>query len=183
MASPAASMPSGDDPVAPAADPTGDFRRLLADMAAIAGRSDLDLDDGHGRWHLYEHLIDRRLGFDLLRPAVAAEDDKVLAAAVVVRVLEVVPDEERDHWVALLPVEHQAYSRRRADETRALDRAKAGSLAVEEGESNLDSWSDWLQLRLSAQAVDVGMIALLAERGRTKRIRRAAAERLVPRGR
>jgi hypothetical protein len=48
----------------------------------------------------------------------------------------------------------------------------------EEVASGVDDWSDWLQRRITVHVEDVAVLEIMAERGRTKRVRRQAAEAL-----
>ncbi|CAL9455308.1 hypothetical protein SUDANB1_02520 [Streptomyces sp. enrichment culture] len=44
----------------------------------------------------------------------------------------------------------------------------------------IDGWSDWLQLRAVQAAADTAVLHVVSRKGRTKRIRQAAAEALRP---
>jgi hypothetical protein len=94
---------------------------LLAEIDAVPA-----LEDEHVRWGLYEASVPDLSRHGLLQDAVRGEPVAPLASAVVVRALEVVPDEERARWVDLLPPGRlRHFAARRAAELRVL-----GDLAV-----------------------------------------------------
>jgi hypothetical protein len=151
---------------------------VLEGLAALTGEAPEDLQSDHGRWWLYERAIDSSVGSDLLLRAVALEEDKALATSVVLRMLELVATDQQATWIDQLPAASRAYSQVRASEIEVLRRAKRGDLEAEELASNIDRWSDWLQLRLAATSVNREGLAVISNRGRTRRIRNAATERL-----
>ncbi|MFI6743000.1 hypothetical protein ACIBI9_59770 [Nonomuraea sp. NPDC050451] len=108
-------------------------------------------------------------GLALLRDALAEEPDRGMALAVVLRALEAVGASERQEWIELVP---PGQDREHAEaRVRDLDSLAGGPTGVP------DDWSDWMQQRLAATSPDLAMLDLLARAGRTKRIRRMAAER------
>ncbi|NRQ38597.1 DUF3027 domain-containing protein [Nonomuraea sp. NN258] len=127
--------------------------------------------DAQRRWRLYLRALDDldERGLTLLRDALADEPDRELALAVVLRALESVGASERRPWIELTP---PGPDRERA-ESRAVDLdALAGGPSGVPGD-----WSDWLQRRLAATTADLATLDLLAQAGRTRRVRRMAAER------
>ncbi|MEU2678937.1 hypothetical protein ABZ638_18850 [Streptomyces sp. NPDC007107] len=115
----------------------------------------------------------------LLLDAVRAETDGPLASAVVVLMLERTPVAEHGSWTAALDPEVREFAERRSGELAvldSLDRDAAGHAAA-----GVESWSDRSQLRATRSRAESHRPALdlLAEHGRTKRIRRAAAESLA----
>ncbi|MEU9358289.1 hypothetical protein AB0D35_09285 [Streptomyces sp. NPDC048301] len=133
-------------------------------------------DDGHARWELYREAAGSPSSHALLLDAVRAETDGALASAVVVLVLETAPADERALWVEALPPEVRDFAERRAEELAVLDRCEEGQESGGYSAQDLDSWSDWLQLRAARPGRPRRLLDLLAEHGRTKRIRRTAAE-------
>ncbi|WP_431919576.1 DUF3027 domain-containing protein [Nonomuraea jabiensis] len=123
------------------------------------------------RWRLYLHALDSmdERGLALLRDALAEEPDRGMALAVVLRALEAVGASERQEWIELVaPGEDREHAEARV---RDLDFLAGGPTGVP------DDWSDWMQQRLAATSSDLAMLDILAQAGRTKRIRRMAAER------
>lgn len=145
---------------------TDEQARALAALVRETGRAP-DLTTDHGRWQLYEASYG---SLDLLHVALAHEQDAALRTSVVLRVLELVEDHTR--WLELAPGDE--YAPRRSREVGVLRRA--ADLPAEE--VDLPAWSDWLQLRL-AEVPARGLLRVLAEQGRTRRIRRVAAGTLA----
>lgn len=85
------------------------------------------------------------------------------------QMLERVPNEQHEDWLALL--RDRTVASRRSQEIHLLRRA--GDLTPTELTAGLPEWSDWLQLRL-APHLTTETRAVLAEHGRTKRIRHSA---------
>lgn len=148
----------------------------VARLAALVGADGHGLDDGHARWRVYEQAAESPGTRALLHRCVAAEDDPVLASAVVVHVLGRVPRSERGAWVDALPEEAAEFPRKRAAELGTLADAVAGDLPADQVSANLPDWSDWLQLRAAEQVRDPRILEHLEIDGRTKRIRRIARE-------
>lgn len=150
---------------------------IVRGIAASLGIPPEDLDSDHGRWRLYERAIDDSVASELLLRAVALETDRALAVSVVLRMLELVPDDRHSAWIDQLAPDNRAYSVRRAAEIRLLRRVLSDGLDIQEAASSLDSWSDWLQRRLATVVDDTQLLSLISARGRTQRVRNAAAER------
>jgi hypothetical protein len=137
-----------------------------------------NLDSDHGRWRLYGEAINRGVGSELLLRAVALEVDRSLAVSIVLRMLELVPEDQYSAWIDQLAPDNRTYSLKRAAEIHLLRRARSGGLDLQEVAGSLDSWSDWLQLRLATSVDDARVLSIVSARGRTKRIRNAADERI-----
>lgn len=158
-----------------------EYRRLeqvVLQLAAMTDATPGDVRDEHERWGVYEHAIRSQTGLESLRRAVSLEEDKAVASSVVLRVLELVDNEELGAWIETLPPDSRALSERRAEEIRMLRRAHAGDLLRDELQLKIDDWSDWLQLRLARVLHAPESLAVLSERGRTRRTRNAANETL-----
>lgn len=151
---------------------------MLDQVARAVGLAADDLSDEHARWRVYERALDALPDRGLLKRAVAVESDKVLAEAVVLRMVEQVADDEQDRWIELLPSDRRSYSRQRAHEVRVLRHARSQQLTTEQLATDLVNWSDWLQRRVVSELADRAAVELMAERGRTKRVRNAARERV-----
>ncbi|MEV6263263.1 hypothetical protein AB0M42_21275 [Streptomyces sp. NPDC051784] len=170
---------------------TGLLARVEALNATVRGESAPHdgvrfWEDGHARWELYREAAGSPSSHALLLDAVRAETDGPLASAVVVLVLETAPADERALWVEALPPEVRDFAERRAEELAvldALDRCDEGRESGGYSAQDLDTWSDWLQLRAAGPGRPRRLLDLLAEHGRTKRIRRTAAEARATPGR
>jgi hypothetical protein len=91
--------------------------------------------------------------------------------------LELVPDDQHSTWIDQLAPDNRTYSQTRTSEIRVLRRSQSGGLDAQEIAGSLDSWSDWLQLRLATSLDDSRALLVISTHGRTKRIRNAAVER------
>ncbi|MFE0025024.1 hypothetical protein [Amycolatopsis sp. NPDC059021] len=155
--------------------------RLLAalnDLAGLAGVPATALGDGHARWTIYHACLDLPGAAGALRECAALEPDHAVASALVVAMLERVPRAERAQWVALLAPAVREYADGRRSELEVLDDIRDGALPAKVAREHLGEWSDWLQRRIGGTAADPEILRLLAERGRTKRIRHLARESL-----
>lgn len=145
----------------------------LAGLVARAGTG--DPADEHWRWEVYAAAIEVPRTWEALHEAVRAEPE--LATAVVLPVVEKVPDGEAAHWLAALPEGERAFA-----EARARDVATLRSLVPEEAEvdaDGVDGWSDWLQRRVARDTASAAVLAVLEAHARTRRVRGLARERLA----
>ncbi|UYQ65828.1 hypothetical protein [Streptomyces peucetius] len=152
-----------------------DALRVLEDHL---GKPLPDAHDSHARWELYRAALATDTARAALLGAVRAEPDGALASGVVGEALERLPRTERETWIRSLAPEVRAFSERRARELCALEDLRSGALAPGRVPELIDTWSDWLQLRIVTEAPDETVLRALAVSGRTKRIRRKAAEAL-----
>jgi hypothetical protein len=155
-----------------------DLDALVTALAQRLGERVGDLDDEHERWRLFELAVRRRVGFDLLFRAIPLERDQVMAASVVIRALEMLPDREHAGWINQLAPHHRQYSHNRSAEVAVVRRARGGGYGAEQLAARLDGWSDWVQRRLVLEVDDTASLAVFAQQGRTRKVRNAAAERL-----
>ncbi|XVV07516.1 hypothetical protein ACQPW3_19900 [Actinosynnema sp. CA-248983] len=153
---------------------TAELTAALADLARSVGADTVPTTDHHDRWALYHRALSVPEALAVLRRCAALEPDGAVAEAVVVAALERVDRAERGRWVDLLDDVHRPYAARRMAELALLEDITTGALSTVD---DVDDWSDWLQLRAAATAPASPILDALAERGRTKRIRRQAAER------
>ncbi|WP_406062270.1 hypothetical protein OG462_29740 [Streptomyces sp. NBC_01077] len=160
------------------ADVSPELREALRGLEDRLGRTVTDVNDGHARWELYRAALASDAARPGLLAAVVAESDGALASGVVGEALERVPRADRNIWVEALSPAVRAFSERRARELGLLEDLRAGAAAPAPDSGSVAGWSDWLQLRIAAEVSDGAVLRLLAESGRTKRIRRAAAEAL-----
>ncbi|MEV0457971.1 hypothetical protein [Catellatospora methionotrophica] len=132
------------------------------------------MHDGHERWPLYQQAMGSPECGEQLMATVAVDPDPVLVMAVALAMLGI-DRAGRDRWVALAPDEHgRAYATRRAAEHAILD---VNGDVPELGPELIATWTDWLQRTLSEVSTVPEVLRLLAEHGRTKRIRGTAAGR------
>ncbi|CAM5400659.1 hypothetical protein [Streptomyces narbonensis] len=152
-----------------------ELRDAVRRLEGLVGTAVSDVTDSHARWELYRAALasdDARPG---LLSAVVAEPDDALASAVVGEALQLVPRADRETWVQALAPSVRAFSERRARELGTLEDLRSGAEVPTPGPELVGGWSDWLQLRIVAEAPNASVLRILAESGRTKRIRRAAA--------
>lgn len=155
-----------------------ELRDAVGRLEGLVGTTVSDLTDGHARWELYRAALASDAARPGLLAAVVAEPDGALASAVVGEALERVPRDDREAWVLALAPSVRAFSERRARELGILEDLRSGAEAPVLDAELIGGWSDWLQLRIVAEVSDVSVLRALAESGRTKRIRRTAAESL-----
>jgi hypothetical protein len=152
---------------------TKDLDSAVSALLAHVGAQAIDVNDEHERWSLYQAAMGLPQAWQALEEAVRLERDDAVATSVVLQMLSRSPADGRERWVrALSSAEKRKFARRRADELGVLEAAAAGE------QVQPANWSRWLQERLAEQATDAGVLAYLARDGDTKRVRRAAAERL-----
>ncbi|WP_210587924.1 hypothetical protein [Streptomyces sp. GESEQ-35] len=162
------------------ADPSPALGEVLRQLARAVGRheGDASFADGHDRWSLYRVAMDTPTALPLLFEAVSLEPDGPLASGVVGDVLERVPGDERERWVRILPPAVRGFSERRARDLGTLDSLKQGAMSAEATDDLIDGWSDWLQWRAVRVTADQDVLRVVAQKGRTKRIRQAAVDAL-----
>jgi hypothetical protein len=136
-----------------------------------------DVGDGHQRWALYRQAVSVKACHPQLLVALSLDPDDALVAGVVIRVMEENDELDCEPWINLMRSEKgRQYASRRAQEIEIL-RAH-GNVPELSGEI-LSTWTDWLQVRLAEISKVRRPLELLAQYGRTKRIRRTAAQRLA----
>lgn len=150
---------------------------LLQRLASAMGLDSEGVDTDQGRWRLYEQAISAGEQWERLEEAVRHERDGALATSVVLRMLELLPESRHGEWLRLLPPKNARYAEQRSKDIQTLRRAQRSELSAEDVAASVDDWTDWLQTRLVNGLDDRQALRVLSERGRTKRIRRAAAER------
>ena len=157
----------------------GAFDEAVGRLADLAGADpQFAIADEQERWRLYEeslHHVSRRV---LVLEAVRHDANGLLVSAVVVRALELVPDDQRSRWVEIVPDGKQRdFAARRARELGLVEQL-AGESGKQVRESDVRAWSPWLQLRVAGQVTNTAVLALLTEHGATRRIRNLAQHRL-----
>jgi len=146
-------------------------------LARLVGVAAGDLGDEHARWVIYLKGIELPVARELLLRAVSTETDDNLAASVVLRMIERVREDERAEWVDSLRGDKRVYAHRRALEISILERILSGTFDSAEVAQQIDGWTDWLQLRIAESATVPGVLDIVGEAGRTRRIRNAAKAR------
>lgn len=147
--------------------------RHLDALARAVGHTMTPADrrDEHRRAELYAVAFDDVGMHDLLYAAVRHEPEPVIAGWVVCAAIERGDADSDGRWLAL---ESAHVDVRRVDQLLVL-RAVRGGAAVTD--ADVDGWPDWLQRRV-VQTVDrLDVLRVLAEHGRSTRVRRTARER------
>jgi hypothetical protein len=130
------------------------------------------------RWEVFKLAIDRAVELDAIFAALVGETDVGVVSAVVVRLIETVPEIDTPRWASMLPEgQLREFAQDRASEVRTLRAVLSGSLGG--GVPNVDAWSDWLQRRVASEADELDVLDQLATHGRTRRIRNLARERAI----
>ncbi|WP_433513241.1 hypothetical protein ACQP2T_58065 [Nonomuraea sp. CA-143628] len=153
-----------------------ELRGKLIELARLQGGEAGELTDEHERWALYRVAIDDGIGVTELFDLISLEPDSALASSVVVHMVERSAPEERRLWVARLPAEVQGSAQVRVAELETVDMLCSGGFPHDQVADSLAGWSTWLQLRIIAFVQDTHVLRILAEQGRTKRVRRQATE-------
>ncbi|MEU6310671.1 hypothetical protein [Streptomyces sp. NPDC047014] len=151
---------------------------LIKELAEALGDDLPSWRDGHARWDIYRRISLKAGAVDNLRRAVEIEPDAPIASAIVVMMLEHLDPSTRAEWVEMLHPSVRPFSAVRARELETLESLSAPSVPRVD-KTALEGWSDWLQLRIVESVTDRRILSTMAEQGRTKRIRRVAAERLT----
>ena len=136
-----------------------------------------NLGDEHARWEIYLKAMNSRAARELLLRAIDAESDANLATSVVLRMIEELGEAERADWVNSLRGDKREYAHRRALELSTLERISSGKIDSVEVAQKIDGWTDWLQLRIADSATSAGILDIVGDVGRTRRIRNAAKGR------
>jgi hypothetical protein len=156
--------------------------RSLQELADLLGESSVDLEDEHERWRLYQLASEAPEVRPCLLRAVGAEPVPALASAAVVMLLERTEHRLRGQLIEILDPTVREFPEKRAKELGILESVRMAGDTAEVSAQEIDGWTDWLQTRVVESSASRGMLALLADRGRTKRIRRSAqqAQALLP---
>lgn len=155
------------------------FGERIGALARRVGADLGDLGSGHVRWGIYSRAMEDRGEWPELLELVREEPDSPVASAVVVGLLEVLPDHLRmDYVLALPPGGDREYATNRARDLAMLERISAGSWTSCDERFDIQDWSAWLQLQAANKANDVPVLEGLSSLGKTKRIRAAAERRL-----
>ncbi|NRQ38842.1 hypothetical protein HII36_44525 [Nonomuraea sp. NN258] len=153
-----------------------ELRELLHELARLQQVDLGELSEDHQRWALYDLAIREGVGRDLLFRLLPLEPDLPMASSVVVQLVERVDPEERAAWVGRIPPEQRDYALRRVGELEIVDAVAAGELPAGQVAQRLDGWSDWVQRRITECVRDPAVLEIMAERGRTRRVRGQAGE-------
>lgn len=159
-------------------DISDDLRARLQDLARVHDVEPGDLRDEHERWALYDLTMRREAGLSRLFDLLPMEPEAAVVSSVVVQMLERATPDERSAWLERVPESSRDYALKRKADLEIVDALCQGSLRSEEVARSVDDWSDWLQRRITVHVEDVAVLEIMAERGRTKRVRRQAAEAL-----
>lgn len=149
---------------------------LIQRLADATGEDVPDFRDGHARWRLYQLTAERMDASELLKKAAEIESDLSIASAIVVMMLERVDPSERQQWVEVLDPSVRSFAERRTRELEILESIDSAAVG---SDLSVDDWSDWLQRKVAQSTRDALVLSILADSGRTKRIRRLASEALA----
>ena len=155
------------------------MRDLLGELAALVGESEGAWRSEHGRWELYQQAAVSPQARELLRRAIPLEPVPAMASAVVVMLLERSDRGRRRELVGLLDPAVREFPERRVREIEILESIEGSNGALGADVEAIETWSDWLQLKVVGVTRDERVLSVLAERGRTKKIRRLAREALA----
>jgi hypothetical protein len=156
-----------------------DLAEILNALARLDRDSVTDPEGEHERWALYLRAMDHEDRVGLLFDAVGLESDPSVALSLVLRMFEKLPAAMRETWADQISSEKKReFARARIGELDVLRSAEEGLLPLNQAEGAYQEWTDWLQLKLADAAADNSILELLADRGRTKRIRRIASDRI-----
>lgn len=149
---------------------------VLRELAALAGDPGEVFEDEHDRWRLYQSAAEVPSARLQLMSAIAAEPVPTVASAAVVMLLDQTERQQRGHLIGLLDPAVREFPEKRARELNVLEsRCEAGD-AVSIHPNEIETWSDWLQFKVADSCRDPHVLGLLAEHGRTRRIRRSARQ-------
>ncbi|WP_149030224.1 hypothetical protein [Kitasatospora sp. MBT66] len=152
------------------------LKELIQELASTLGLDASSWQDGHGRWEIYRRAADHPGVVEKMYRAVEIEPDPSISSAAVVMMLERVDCSTRARWVELIQPQVRKFAEIRARELDIFESLTSPGVTVEQ--ADLEGWSDWLQLRVAKSASDRLVLSRISEHGRTKRIRRIAADRL-----
>jgi hypothetical protein len=148
-------------------------------LAGLEGSPVADPGDGHERWALYLSAMDFESRFGLPFDAVGLEPDPAITLSLVLRMLDKLPVVMREAWADNIPyAKEREFVRKRIRELSILCSVNEGVPQPGQAEGTYETWSDWLQLQIANSAYDIRVLELLADRGRTKRIRGTADARI-----
>lgn len=155
------------------------LEEAIEEISRAIGEAAGDISSGHARWEIYRRAIDTPQSWGTLIEAIGLEVDPAIATSVAVGLLERVPSGMQESIIAAVrPAKNREFVALRARETNILESLSTGRFDVAELGDDLDSWSNWLQLHAAEDIADSGVLDMLAQRGRTKRIRNVASQRM-----
>jgi hypothetical protein len=155
------------------------MRHLLGDLAALVGEPEGSWRSEHGRWQVYQQAAVSPRAQELLRRAIPLEPVPAMASAVVVMLLEGCDQGRRRELVGLLDPDVREFPERRVREIEILESIEGANCPLGVDGEAVEAWSDWLQLKVIGVTRDERVLTVLAEGGRTKKIRRLAREALA----
>lgn len=135
-----------------------------------------DLEDEHERWGIYQLALVREDTVEQLRQCVRLEPVEQIAVGIVFELLENESIDDLEDWMSGMSPWAAQLVRERAHDVEILIRCASGDVHVEVDEAS--HWSDWLQRRLALESRSQEVLQLLANVGRTRRVRNQARSRL-----
>jgi hypothetical protein len=149
---------------------------VIRQLMECVGTADVDIADDHQRLDVYLRAVTVEACWERLLEAVRLEVDPNVSLTVVLRILEIAPEPDRDRWVSQL--EHpksRTYAERRRREMAILEDPALSDSLPDDPEV---TWSQWLQSGLAIKSTEAPVLRRLADHGTTKRVRRLARRRL-----
>jgi hypothetical protein len=149
---------------------------LLRELASLTGEPMGEPEGEHDRWRLYQRATAVPSAVPGLWRAITAEPVLAVASAAVVMLLEQTDRDDRGRLIDLLDPAVREFPEERAREIRILESIREKADRSDIGPEDVDTWSDWLQLGVVGSTRSRPILDVLAEHGRTKRIRRLARD-------
>ena len=159
-----------------------DFDELLHRLhskVGFIGNFDVVRSDEHARLQLYR-FAGSHMDLSGYIDTVLADPDPGMGSAVLIEVIDSVAAQaghtEFVAWsdAVLRRVQDREFVVRRVAEWRLFNRLEKGRVSHEEALAA----TDWFQRKVVAESNNIDVLTLLADRGRTKKVRSSAANRL-----
>ncbi|NEA34819.1 hypothetical protein [Streptomyces sp. SID13031] len=132
-----------------------------------------DLTTDVGRWQLYRTAAEDTASHATLLQAATVDPDRALVMSLVVHLPALTATADHPTWLAALAPSERAYATQRSTEYALLRTRPPHDTLTRD----LDTYTNWLQLRLAESLTHKPSLLELADRGRTKRIRNLATTR------
>jgi hypothetical protein len=129
-----------------------------------------DLTTDVGRWQLYRTAADDDANHETLLQIASIEPDRTLAAAVVIHLLGRTATADHPTWLAALAPSERVHAAQRSTEYSLLRTPPSRATLARD----LDTYTNWLQLRLAETLTDQPSLQELAVNARAKHTRHIA---------
>lgn len=135
-----------------------------------------DVLDEHARFKVYRVMVDDPRHHRLLIDCLTGEPDEALRTSALVLLAEAAPADMRAAISSAATATGRAFVDTRLSEIALLEHVVGGAFD-DTVQSAVRHASNWLQRRVVEDSSNVPVLALLAEEGRTRKVRAAAARR------